>query len=128
MCGRVVNTSNSGSGGPGFKPRPSRFSLRQGTLLFTRLCVSSPRCINGFRRHIAGGGGNLTLRWTIIQSREGVAILLGMLHATETVISSGSLGLVSSMPLPFLFYYYYFRVKVCCITSVEGIKITVRLT
>ena len=74
------------------------------------------------------GGGNLTLRWTIIQSREGVAILLGMLHATETVISSGSLGLVSSMPLPFLFYYYYFRVKVCCITSVEGIKITVRLT
>ena len=62
------------------------------------------------------------------QSREGVAILLGMLHATETVISSGSLGLGSSMPLPFLFYYYYFRVKVCCITSVEGIKITVRLT
>ena len=75
-----------------------------------------------------GGGGNLTLRWTIIQSREGVAILLGMLHATETVISSGSLGLGSSMPLPFLFYYYYFRVKVCCITSVEGIKIRVRLT
>ena len=75
-----------------------------------------------------GGGGNLTLRWTIIQSREGVAILLGMLHATETVISSGSLGLGSTMPLPFLFYYYYFRVKVGCITSVEGIKITVRLT
>ena len=24
MCGRVVNTSNFGSGGPGFKPRPSR--------------------------------------------------------------------------------------------------------
>ena len=71
---------------------------------------------------------NLTLRWTIIQSREGVAILLGMLHATETVISSGSLGLGSSMPLPFLFYYYYFRVKVGCIASVEGIKITVRLT
>ena len=75
-----------------------------------------------------GGGVNLTLRWTIIQSREGVAILLGMLHATETVISSGSLGLGSSMPLPFLFYYYYFIVKVGCITSVEGIKITVRLT
>ena len=75
-----------------------------------------------------GGGGNLTLRWTVIPSREGVAILLGMLHATETVISSGSLGLGSSMPLPFLFYYYYFRVKVGCITSVEGIKITVRLT
>ena len=24
VCGRVVNTSNSGSGGPGFKRRPSR--------------------------------------------------------------------------------------------------------
>ena len=32
--GRVVNTSNSGSGGPGFKPRPSRCFLRQGTLLY----------------------------------------------------------------------------------------------
>ena len=32
-CGRAVNTSTSGSGGPGFKPRPSRCFLRQGTLL-----------------------------------------------------------------------------------------------
>ena len=31
--GRVVNTSNTGSGGPGFKPRPSRCFLRQGALL-----------------------------------------------------------------------------------------------
>ena len=74
-------------------------------------------------------GGNVTLRWTIasISSREGVAILLGMLHATETVISSGRLGLwlKCAFTLPF---FYYFKVKVHCITSVEGIKITVRLT
>ena len=25
---------------------------------FTPLCLSSPRCINGYRRHTAGGGGN----------------------------------------------------------------------
>ena len=33
VCGRVVNTLNSRSGGPGFKPCPLRFSLRQRTLL-----------------------------------------------------------------------------------------------
>ena len=33
MSGRVVITSNSGSGDLGFKPRPSRCFLRQGTLL-----------------------------------------------------------------------------------------------
>ena len=45
VCGRAVNTSNSGLGGPGFKPRPSRCFLRQGTLLhFVSLhpCVSLP--------------------------------------------------------------------------------------
>ena len=31
----------------------------------------------------------ITLRWTSIPSRGGVAILLGMLHATETDINSG---------------------------------------
>ena len=69
----------------------------------------------GFGDILRGGGGNLTLRWTIIQSREGVAILLGMLHATETVISSGSLGLVSSMPLPFLFIIIILESK--CVVS-----------
>ena len=96
--------------------------------LYSTLCLFTQVYKWVSATYCGGGGGNLTLRWTIIQSREGVAILLGMLHATETVISSGSLGLGSSMPLPFLFYYYYFRVKVGCITSVEGIKITVRLT
>ena len=33
ICGRVVNTSNSRSGGLGFKPRPLHCILRQGTLL-----------------------------------------------------------------------------------------------
>ena len=33
MCGQAVNTSNSGSVGPGFKPHPSCCFLRQGTLL-----------------------------------------------------------------------------------------------
>ena len=33
VCGRAVSTSNSGSGGPVLKPRPSRCFLRQGTLL-----------------------------------------------------------------------------------------------
>ena len=32
-CGRLVNTSNCGSGGPGFKTHPSRCFLRHGTLL-----------------------------------------------------------------------------------------------
>ena len=33
VCGRAVNTSNSGSGGLGFRPRPSRCFPRQETLL-----------------------------------------------------------------------------------------------
>ena len=33
VCGQAVNTLNSGSGGPGFKPRPLRCFLRQETLL-----------------------------------------------------------------------------------------------
>ena len=51
MYGRAVNTSNAGSRGSGVKPRLSRSSLdnkRYSTLLFT-----SPRCINGYRRHTA---------------------------------------------------------------------------
>ena len=33
VCGQVVNTSNSRSGGPGFKPHLLRCFFRQGTLL-----------------------------------------------------------------------------------------------
>ena len=50
-CGRVVNPSFSGSGGPGFQPRPSRCFLRK----FIRFCLSSPRCINGYQRYTARG-------------------------------------------------------------------------
>ena len=35
VCGRAVNTSNSGSGDLGFKPRSSRCFLKQGTLFHT---------------------------------------------------------------------------------------------
>ena len=41
LSGRAVNTLNSGSGGPGNKPRPSRCFLRQGT--YPTLCLPSPR-------------------------------------------------------------------------------------
>ena len=39
------------------------------------------------------GGGGVTLQWTSIPSRGVVAILLSMLYAKETGISSGRLGL-----------------------------------
>ena len=53
VCVRVVNTSNSGSGGPGFKRRPSRCFLTQGTLLY--LVSLHSGCISGYRQHTAGG-------------------------------------------------------------------------
>ena len=62
----MVNTSNSGSGGPGFKPSPSRCTFRQGTLLHL---VS----LHGYRRQTAGG--------TSAVDQEGKAMLLGMRHA-----------------------------------------------
>ena len=40
-----------------------------------------------------GGGGGVAQRWNSIPSRGGVAILLDMLHAKETGISSGRLSL-----------------------------------
>ena len=43
---------------------------------FTPLCLPSPRCINGYRRHTARGRG-LTLRWTNIPSRGDELMLLG---------------------------------------------------
>ena len=54
VCGRAINTTNSE--GPGLKPRPSSCIFRQLiSLHFTPLCLSSPRCINGYWRPIAGG-------------------------------------------------------------------------
>ena len=50
---RAVDNSNSGSGVPGFKPCLSFFFDK--TRNFTPFCLSSPRCINGYRRHTARG-------------------------------------------------------------------------
>ena len=62
VCGWAVNTSNSGSGSQ-VQALPVAFFPQ--TRKFTPLCLSSPRCINGYRRHTAGG---VTLRWTSIPS------------------------------------------------------------
>ena len=50
----------------------------------------------------------VTLRWTSILSWGRVAILQGLLHATETRISSGRVGPGSCAPLPF---YIFLRVR-----------------
>ena len=77
-----------------FKPRQSHCFLSQRN--FTPLCLSSPRCINGYRRHTAGGNPA-----TSIPSRGGVAISRGMHHANETRISSSQWAFGSCMPFPF---------------------------
>ena len=48
-------------------------------------------------------GGNPAMDWCPVQ--EGVAILLGMLHAHETGISSGCLGFCSCAPLLFPYHW-----------------------
>ena len=87
MCGRVVNTLTSGSGGPRVRPRQLRCVLRQVTLLhFISLhpgvfkWVPATYCwektCKGLASHVGGLAG-----------------LLGMLHAKETGISPEYLGL-----------------------------------
>ena len=61
---------------------------------FTPVCLSSPRCINGYQRHTA-------MNKHLVQG--GVAIFLGMLHAQETGISSGHLGPLAHVCLYLLF-------------------------
>ena len=53
VCDPAVDNSNSGSGVPGFKPCLSFFFDK--TRNFTPFCLSSPWCINGYRRHTARG-------------------------------------------------------------------------
>ena len=48
----------------------------------------------------------VTLRWTSILSWGRVAILQGLLHATETRISSGRVGPGSCAPLPFYIFLH----------------------
>ena len=108
VCGRAVNTSNSGSGGPGFKPRPLCCFLRQGTLL--HFAFLHPWYVNGYRRHTVGGGGggNPAMGFR----PRGVPILLGMLRATETGISNGCVGLWLVCAFTFyLFFFFQFRLS-----------------
>ena len=76
-----------------------------GSVMF---CLSSPRCIKlmDTGRHTAGG--NPVMDWHPIQG--GLTILLGMLLAKETRISSGCLGLwpVCAFNLPFYLCQFYF--------------------
>ena len=88
MCGRVINTSNSASGGLGFKPCRLRCFFRQGPLLhFVSL-------------HLGVGTSNILLGgW----GGGGVQLTSKVLHAKETWISSGHLGFGSCVPFPFTF-------------------------
>ena len=87
-CRRAVNTSNSRSGGLGFKPRLSRCFFQ--TRNVTPLCPSFRRCINRYQHHTAGGNPAMDYQHPV---QQGLPILQGMLHAKETEISSGRLGL-----------------------------------
>ena len=111
MCGPVVNTSNSGSRGPGFKPRPSRCTFRQGTLLHL---VS----LHGFRRQTAGG--------TPAMDQEGKAILLGMFDALLQEyfgISSVRLGLwlVCAFTITFWEFGLNHTIYLFCVYSMIGL-------
>ena len=87
VCGRWVNSSNSGSEGPRFKPRLSRCFPRQGTLLhFVSL---HPDVWTGASNILLGG--NLAMDQHPVQGGE--AILLGLHHASETGINSDGMGL-----------------------------------
>ena len=99
MCGLAVNTSNSGSGGPGFKLGPLCCFLRQGTLLvvFPHLGVKM-----GTSDILPRGGCNPAMDWYPVQGE--VAILPGMLHAKETRISCSHLGLW--LICAFTFFYH----------------------
>ena len=85
-CGLVVNTSISGSGGVGFKPRPSSCFLGQGILLHF---VSLHLGLYLGMSDVLLGGNPATDQHTV-QGR--VAIFLDMLHAKETGTSSGCLA------------------------------------
>ena len=93
MCGRVINTSNSASGGLGFKPCRLRCFFRQGPLLhFVSLHLgvgTSNILLGGW----GGGGAQLTSK---------------VLHAKETGISSGHLGFWLACAFPFYLYLTLF--------------------
>ena len=67
MCGLAANTSNSGSGGPGFKLGPLCCFLRQGTLLL--VVFPHPGVKMGTSDILPGGGGG--------EPRKGVGSCVG---------------------------------------------------
>ena len=71
-------------------PQALPVALFPQTRNFTPLCLSTPRCINGYRRHTAIQG--VTLRSTSIPSG-GEQQYPQVLHANETGISYSRLGL-----------------------------------
>ena len=75
MAQRLTPRTLDVAAGRALKPRPLRCFLRQGTLLHFAPPHPGVKMGNG----------------DILQG--GVAILLGMLHATETGVSSGRVGL-----------------------------------
>ena len=107
MCSRAVKTSNSRSGGPGFKPRPSRCFLRQGTLLHFVSLHLGVQVGTGDTLQ----GSNPAMDWHPVQG--GVAILLGMPYTKETGISAGrsSLWLVCAFTLPYHEQRRWFFIK-----------------
>ena len=86
VCGRAVNSSkhveHRGSS------RASRVVFLDKELHYPFFLCSS-RCINEYRRHTAGGNPEMDQH----PVQRGEAILLNMLHAEETGISSGRLDL-----------------------------------
>ena len=80
----IVNTSNSWRSGAQASP----IALFRQTRNFTSLCLSSLICINGHRRHTAGGPCD-----GLASCPLGSSNTPGMLHAKETGISSDRLGL-----------------------------------
>ena len=66
----------------GLQASPVAFFLK--TRNFAPLCLSLPRCVEGYRRHTAG-----KLPYNGLAYPPAGAILLGMFHFKETGISSG---------------------------------------
>ena len=68
VCGRAVNTSNSGTGGPGFKSRP--LSLAQGVASLDKELYSTLSLFSQVYKWVpASYCWGITLRWTSIPSR-----------------------------------------------------------
>ena len=96
----MVSALVSGLSSPGSSPGPGHCVVFLGKK--PSHCLSPPRSINGYRRQNAGAN----LRWTSIPSR-GSSNTSSWLHATETGISSGSVGQFGpSAAVPYLVFQH----------------------